>query len=228
LVSCRECQADVAASHVLCDEIASLPDPVMTREQAQAFDAAVLARLAATVPAPAPEPVVAASAIVDRPVPLRPSDGGRLAARASAAQTISLAARSKLSRRRFEPLFAPIPSLLLVSLGLALGAVASAVLFGELMVRALGGGFTVAAEAVWSRASWLAEGALGQALELATLVAVAQRVLSYTQPWLEACQELLATHGREVTLIAAVAAIVLTSAAWKLNRLHRARRRVTS
>ena len=231
LAGCPECRAELVQSRAVNEYLRTLPDPDLTAADARAFDQSVLRQLGlGHVAAPAavrsaPIGVVAVPATYLQ----RPGAGSRFAARQSAARAISVAARSRLSQRRFEPMFAPIRSLLLVSLGLAVGSVAGAVLFGEMMMRALGGGLTVAASSVWTRAAWITEAALERVVELTTVLGVAQGMLTHTRPWLLALQTWGVAHGRELALLLGVmlTLTLIAGAAWQLRRVRRARSRVS-
>jgi len=196
LEGCRTCESEVAASRLLCSDLRELaPIEFSSNDEAALFDAAVMARVA-----PVNDP---------------------LTARQQAAESISLAARRGLARRRFEPLFAPIPSFIGLALAVVAGSAALALLFGQTAISMLGGTFAAAAGSIWMRASWLIEEALGHVVELMTVVEVSRAMFSHIRPWLEAWNLLLATRGQEVMVVSTVTFMVISLTVWKIRRARR-------
>lgn len=225
LATCEVCRVEVRASRELVNQVRSLGDPVFVPAEAQRFDEAVLARvrhLPAATPESVPAPAVPAAT-----GPL--NNGGRRYAGQLAARSISAAARSRLARRRFEPLFAPLPSLVLVALTMVATSIGFALVFGETLARTLTGGFAMAAGSVWSRTGWLLEGAVSRVADILTVLDVAKGVFSHARPWLEATQLFAATHGLEVAIVVGVAGVLITASLWNIRRRRgRARESVRS
>jgi hypothetical protein len=206
---CAECRAEVAASRKLVRELATLPEPALAGEEAALFDARVMARLreAGTVA----EPAAAAAAGAQR---------------RRAARTVSIAARRRLDRPRFEPLFAPIPSLIALLLVSVAGFIGVAVLFGDTLSRGLGGSLNLAAQSIWLRTNWLAQEVIGRLVDLVTVANVTRGMFSHARPWLDAMNLLLTTHGQEILIGTGIATALVTAAVWRLRRQRRGERAV--
>ncbi|MGD8395152.1 MAG: zf-HC2 domain-containing protein [Candidatus Eiseniibacteriota bacterium] len=221
LERCPVCCAEVEASRTLLGRIEALPEARWSPEEAVLFDAAVMARIrpglaAAPVAAADSMPgTVAATVASAGAVATQPARAGRRARQHAAT---SIAARSRRARRRFDPLFAPIPSLIALSLAMAATSVGLALLFGDAMVRVLGAGFGVAAQSVWLRTSWLAEEAVTRLVDLLTVADVTRGMFTHARPWLDAWQILLVTHGREILIVGAVSAMLVSIAVWRVRR----------
>jgi len=146
-----------------------------------------------------------------------------IGARQDAARTISVAARSRLARRRFEPLFAPIPSLVGLALLLVAGGVALTFFFGDLLIGMVSGGVSMAAGSLWNHATWLVQSSIMRAVDLVTIVEVAHRMFAHARPWLEAVRTLTQSHGLQLLVVAAVAGLLITGT---IAKVRQARRRV--
>jgi hypothetical protein len=229
LECCAVCSAEVEASRALCARIETLPETAWSPDEAALFDAAVMARIRpemadAAAPAAETPPETVADALAATVADAVAVAGGatprhaRMRRRGRQLAATSIAARSRQARRRFDPLFAPIPSLIALSLAMAASSVGLAVLFGDAMVRVLGAGFGVAAQSVWLRTSWLAEEAVTRLVDLVTVADVTRGMFTHARPWLDAWQILLVTHGREILIVGAVSAMLVSIAVWRVRR----------
>ncbi len=210
LDGCAECRSEVAASQLLRRELRDLSPIEFGADEAALFDAAVMSRVNA-VPAAAP---LAVALTADAELPTRQH----------AANSISVAARSKLTQRRFEPLFAPIRSLIALTLAATTCLVALAVLYGDALIQAFSGTFSSTIGSLWVRSSWLVEAALGRIVELMTAVEVSRGLLLHLRPWLEAWNLLLTTRGPEVAVVSVVTTLLILLTVWRIRRVRRRER----
>lgn len=144
-----------------------------------------------------------------------------IGARQDAARTISVAARSRLARRHFEPLFAPIPSLIGLALLLVAGGVALTFFFGDFLIGMVGGGVSMAAGSLWNHATWLVQSSIMRVVDLVTIVEVARRMFAHARPWLEAGRALLQSHGLQLLVVAAVTGLLVTGTIAKVRQARR-------
>ncbi len=195
--SCASCAAAAAASEALNDALGALPERHWTAREAQAFDQAVLTR-------------VRAATACEAGVLVPPG------ARRQAAKSVTRAARRHRSVRRFEPLFAPIPSLILLAFALSLSAVGAALLFGETIVRVLGSGLTGAAGSATTQVAWLSELAVERMLDAMALLNATQTLAAGAGSLLLQVRGFLLAHPLAAGGVALAIAVVVSVSVWRV------------